>query len=297
MEFYSSGKLMLTGEYVVLAGAKALSLPTKLGQKMTALPTDSNKIHWKSFDCNGNVWFENEFLITDITTSKVVDSGVETRLKKLLSFINQKTDLLKHGWFIETHLGFDRQWGLGSSSTLVANLAKWSKIDPIELLHAAFSGSGYDVATGMENDPILYQIKNDKPSWETTQFKPPFFHQIFFVYLGEKKHSEEEVKAFDLKTVSIQDVVLFNELTNDLLSCKTLPDFSYIMTSHEIELGRILKRSTIKYERFSDYPFTIKSLGAWGGDFIMAVGNPEDQNYFKNKGYHTILTWDEMIKD
>ena len=31
MEFYSSGKLMLTGEYVVLAGATALSIPTKRG--------------------------------------------------------------------------------------------------------------------------------------------------------------------------------------------------------------------------------------------------------------------------
>ena len=30
--FYSNGKLLITGEYVVLDGAKALALPTKFGQ-------------------------------------------------------------------------------------------------------------------------------------------------------------------------------------------------------------------------------------------------------------------------
>ena len=87
----------------------------------------------------------------------------------------------------------------------------------------------------------------------------------------------------------------FNELTNDLLTCETLPEFSYIMTSHERELSHLLNRPTIKYQRFRDYPFTIKSLGGWGGDFILVVGNPEDQAYFRNKGYDTILSWEEMI--
>jgi len=30
--FYSNGKLLITGEYLVLDGAKALALPTKYGQ-------------------------------------------------------------------------------------------------------------------------------------------------------------------------------------------------------------------------------------------------------------------------
>ena len=32
--FYSNGKLLITGEYVVLDGAKALALPTKYGQNL-----------------------------------------------------------------------------------------------------------------------------------------------------------------------------------------------------------------------------------------------------------------------
>ena len=33
--FYSNGKLLITGEYLVLDGAKALALPTKYGQYLT----------------------------------------------------------------------------------------------------------------------------------------------------------------------------------------------------------------------------------------------------------------------
>ena len=32
--FYSNGKLLLTGEYVVLDGAKALAVPTRFGQNL-----------------------------------------------------------------------------------------------------------------------------------------------------------------------------------------------------------------------------------------------------------------------
>jgi len=36
--FYSHGKLLLTAEYVILDGAKALALPTKFGQEMEISP-------------------------------------------------------------------------------------------------------------------------------------------------------------------------------------------------------------------------------------------------------------------
>lgn len=298
MEFYSSGKLMLTGEYVVLAGATALSIPTKRGQSMHVTPLNDSIIHWQSYDHRGKCWFDNEFSLPDFSVLHSNNQLVEDRLKDLLQFIKQNASVLDSakGYHIETYLEFDRQWGLGSSSTLVANLAKWAGVDPIKLLHAGFQGSGYDVATGIENNAILYHIENGKATWKKTQFEPTFSKQIFFVYLGEKKQSEDEVKQFDVKNVTAQDVALFNELTDDLLACETLSDFSYILTSHERELSDILNRPTIKYKLFRDYPFTIKSLGAWGGDFVLVVGNPEDQAYFRNKGYDTILSWDEMIR-
>ena len=47
---------------------------------------------------------------------------------------------------------------------------------------------------------------------------------------------------------------------------------------------------------FPDYKGSIKSLGAWGGDFILATGDKEDRNYFINKGLRSIIEFKDMIK-
>ncbi|HKO76501.1 MAG TPA: hypothetical protein VJU52_04755, partial [Flavobacterium sp.] len=57
--FYSNGKLLITGEYLVLDGAKALALPTKFGQNLIAEESGNQEIKWKSFDADGSVWFED----------------------------------------------------------------------------------------------------------------------------------------------------------------------------------------------------------------------------------------------
>jgi mevalonate kinase len=56
--FYSNGKLLITGEYVVLDGAKALALPTKFGQNLIIEASENELIHWKSHDHDGSIWFE-----------------------------------------------------------------------------------------------------------------------------------------------------------------------------------------------------------------------------------------------
>ncbi|MGB5499701.1 MAG: GHMP kinase, partial [Maribacter sp.] len=55
-EFYSNGKLLMTGEYAVLDGAKAWAIPTTYGQSLTVLETDSKKIEWTSLDEKGSIW-------------------------------------------------------------------------------------------------------------------------------------------------------------------------------------------------------------------------------------------------
>ena len=46
---------------------------------------------------------------------------------------------------------------------------------------------------------------------------------------------------------------------------------------------------------FPDYFGTLKSLGAWGGDFILATGNKDTSQYFIDKGYATILKYSDMV--
>lgn len=60
-------------------------------------------------------------------------------------------------------------------------------------------------------------------------------------------------------------------------------------------MSDILEIRTIKEVAFPDFKGVVKSLGAWGGDFVMAIAKEDPKDYFVSKGYETILTYDEMI--
>jgi len=70
------------------------------------------------------------------------------------------------------------------------------------------------------------------------------------------------------------------------------------MLEHENIVSKILKRKRIQEERFSDFKGTIKSLGAWGGDFILAMTElPEKElrDYFNQKGLSVVFKYEELI--
>ena len=85
------------------------------------------------------------------------------------------------------------------------------------------------------------------------------------------------------------------DLSKKALVCYTLEDLERILNAHEKKIASLLGQATIKELVFPDYPKTIKSLGAWGGDFVLATGNKEDMAYFKAKGYTTIIAFDDMM--
>ena len=83
--FRSTGKLLLTSEYVVLDGAKALALPTKFGQSLSISPNNKGNISWQSYDENNKIWFE-AFLplnLNNLDASEPKDE-VSTRLLEIL---------------------------------------------------------------------------------------------------------------------------------------------------------------------------------------------------------------------
>ena len=53
--FKSHGKLLITGEYFVLNGAKALSIPTSYYQTLKVDKIESKIISWKSYDNKKNI--------------------------------------------------------------------------------------------------------------------------------------------------------------------------------------------------------------------------------------------------
>ena len=67
-QFYSNGKLLLTGEYVVLDGATALAVPTRFGQDLIVDRIQGDQLIWSSFTVEASVGLKL-FLICQNTIS------------------------------------------------------------------------------------------------------------------------------------------------------------------------------------------------------------------------------------
>ena len=67
------------------------------------------------------------------------------------------------------------------------------------------------------------------------------------------------------------------------------------METHQVILSNLLETETVKEMLFPDFKGIVKSLGAWGGDFVMVIAEKNPVDYFESLGYNTILTYQEMI--
>lgn len=297
--FYSNGKLLLSGEYVVLDGAKAWAMPTKFGQHLQVSQNDSGLLTWKSIDDKGLLWFEGIYQKDDLIEVSSSDPKISRTLLQILSEarkMNPEFLTASDGFEIETKLTFPRYWGLGTSSTLINNIAQWAKIDGYQLLWNAFSGSGYDIACAKTNSPIVYQLQNGLPEVSKIDAKPPFSNSLYFVYLNKKRNSREAINAYRNRKLNTSILVKkISALSLKMIACSQIEDFEALMHAHETLLSEALGIPTVKEELFPDYEGSMKSLGAWGGDFILVTGNERTSAYFKNKGYHTVIPFQEMI--
>ena len=294
--YYAHGKLLLTAEYLVLLGAEALALPCRYGQTLSVETTTTNILEWKSYTIKKECWFEAQFALNDLKCLQTTKPEFSDRLQGLLINIrNHHPRFLSQGTLATTHLEFDRLWGLGSSSTLVATLAAWAKVDPYELLKNSFGGSGYDLACASANGPICYQIKDSIPSLKPVIFDPPFKENLYFIYQNQKQNSQNEVNAFLKKTISPNRIQEVNTITRSLLKCRSQKEFNRLLLDHELLLSDLLGRECIQKKYFADYEGQLKSLGAWGGDFILAAGGESTPDYFKAKGFSSVIRYEDMV--
>lgn len=298
--FYSNGKLLITGEYVVLDGALSLAVPTKFGQSLTVAPIDEPKISWKSINSDGSVWFENTFSFNEIASGFLnVKNDVSTRIIQILTAaktLNPKFLNTEHGYNISTHLTFPKNWGLGTSSTLINNVAQWANVDAFELLEKTFGGSGYDIACAQNNAPISYQLFANKAVVNRVVFNPEFKNHLYFVYLNKKQNSRDGISSYHAKKHHIENAISeINAITNKIIGCKNLKDFEFLITRHEHIISEIIKQKTVKALLFDDFNGSIKSLGAWGGDFVIVASAENPTSYFKNKGFDIVIPYDDMI--
>jgi len=166
------------------------------------------------------------------------------------------------------------------------------------LLQKSFGGSGYDIAAAGNNLPITYQLTDNGPVSFTADFNPPFREYLFFVYLNRKQNSREAIAHYrNQANEDIQGLIdKVSGITEQIIRSESLEEFKIFLKAHETLISKAIHLPRIQTELFPDYPGVIKSLGGWGGDFILATGREAEKAYFKEKGYHSILDYQDLIK-
>lgn len=301
-KLYAHGKLMLSGEYLVMHGALSLALPLKLGQSMEIVPTQSGLIEWQASDTEGQ-WFEGTYSLSQMEPVHMSEKAIGLSLQKMLlttKILNP--DFLNdfQGVKISTHLEFNRSWGFGSSSSLIALLAKLGDVDPMKLHARILNGSGYDVACALSESPVLFQRTSQETSWKSVDFNPKFSGSLYFIYLGNKQNSSSEVSLFLKKNPeTLRDYILkISEIGNKLLAAENLAEFNALINRHEQIMSEVLEVEAVKSKLFADFDGAVKSLGAWGGDYILAssdAGIDYVRDYFSQKGYNTMFKYDNIV--
>lgn len=285
----------------MLDGAKAFALPTKYGQNLIIEEADNDIIQWTSYDSDNTIWFEDTIPFASIVRKERHDDAksVKNTLIEILHeayLMNADFITGSKGYKITTELTFPKSWGLGTSSTLINNIAQWLQIDAFELLKRSFGGSGYDIACAQNDSGILYQIVDEKPMVEIVDFKPNFTDKIFFVYLNKKQNSKNAIASYYSNQVDIRKTIpVINDLTKIVVEAEQPKVFAMALAQHEIALSNILELPTVKETLFHDFDGVIKSLGAWGGDFVLSISKENPTDYFKDRGFEIVIPYQDMI--
>jgi mevalonate kinase len=309
VKFHANGKLLITGEYLVLDHALALALPLCFGQTMHLEPIPEPVIRWKSTGPAGT-WLEGDLDIEnlEVINDPIQDSDSQAKLNYVCMLLKTARSLspgFLHSEFripksqfgvpnlefgvgsselggisVEIHANYPLEWGLGSSSTLISLIAQWAGVDGFRLFREVSKGSGYDVVSATQTSAFYYRLKPVENS-NLNEFPYEVLpvavgnairNYAYFGYLGNKQDSSTEVKNYLRQAKTNPEMVQkISDLTKLICQAENLDELIQYVNAHERILAEIIRKQTIGHERFNNLPFAVKSLGAWGGDFAMFV--------------------------
>jgi mevalonate kinase len=195
---------------------------------------------------------------------------------------------------VTTRLEFERNWGWGSSSTLTDLIAQWTGVDAMALHFATSKGSGFDVASARADGPIMYRkTGEDSADWHGVESGHWPTAHFGLVYLGAKQDSQVEVAK--ARRLPLRDEIeAISRLSHQLAAGQTAEEWASTAKELEARTAEWIATPQVQ-DRFPDAPATLKSLGAWGGDFALAIcPDPEDLAYFSRKGFQT-LPWSDCV--
>jgi mevalonate kinase len=299
--WFANGKLLITGEYLVLDGAKALAVPLKPGQHFTINQSDKGILNWTATSPEGT-WFKAKLKLPTLevleTTSRVRAERLVFLLQKAIELSDQfLTD--SQGFNVETQLDFNPEFGFGSSSTLIYCLSQWTQIDPYQLQQQTFGGSGFDIACADAGGPITFQRCNDTIQIQHVEISSSISDYLYFVYLGKKQQTSKSILDFRKNaSYTATDIDTITSITNQVIKTDAIEEFEVLLMEHEKLMSRVLKTPTVKSSYFSAYDGCVKSLGAWGGDFVLvSCREPKKQflEQMKNRGFQILFSYTDLV--
>ena len=256
---------------------------------MTTKQTRKSDLHWFAYDMDGNEWFKAQISLMDFSPVKTTDDEKALYLQKLLKgAVRLNSEFLSkwNGFDVKTYLEFPKDWGLGSSSTLIYLVAQWADVNPLLLHFQVSEGSGYDAASAGADLPITYQMIDDTINYTEIEFRPVFGEHLYFVSLNQKQSSPDAVKHYLKNTKGRKSLAKEQtEITQAILKCNSLNKFIDLIDRHEQLVSDHVGLERVKDKYFSDFDGGIKSLGAWGGDFVLVAckgGLTSMKTYFSN---------------
>jgi mevalonate kinase len=262
---------------------------------------NGSEILWNSYGPDGKKWFSAEIDLMGFNVEETTDEQTGKYLRKILKACCQNnSEFLSHWkkYKVDHYLEFPMEWGLGSSSTLIHNMASWADVSPYHLYFDIEEGSGYDVAAAGAEGPILYTLGDGTIDLEEVDFAPKFIDKLFFLPLGKKVKSKEALQSVKTKKPDKRTIEQATELTKRLLSISSLEAFEAWIKEHEELIKVFTGLDKIKDQLFPDYPGEIKSLGAWGGDMVLVTaksGQKAAETYFQSKGYEKLIAYQDLI--
>ena len=284
-----------------MEGAKALAVPLKLGQRLTIKIIEENQLIWEAKSPTG-LWFKT---ILKFPTLEFLETNNHVFSTRLVSLLKNAKELSKQflneigGISVETKLGFNPEFGFGSSSTLVYCVSKWANVNPYLLQQKTFGGSGFDIACADAKGPITFQRIGENIEINKVGLSPSVSRKLFFVYLGKKQQTTKSIKNFKKNAVfTNSDIDRITAITNEVIKAENIKDFEVLLTEHEQLMSSILQIPTIKSTCFPQYDGCVKSLGAWGGDFVLISSHNSKQEIsqqMKNLGFNTVFSYSDLV--
>lgn len=83
-----------------------------------------------------------------------------------------------------------------------------------------------------------------------------------------------------------------------MLNCTALNAFETLLEEHEYIISNALEWERVQQSVFPEYWGKVKSLGAWGGDFVLLTNNrteKELRDYLQQKNIDVVFSFSELI--